>query len=269
MKNLATFGIGQTPSQGTTTLSQPAQRVTISDTTNIQWARNVILTNLGVQITRGNVSATILFSDLISALVTLEPTLTWPPAITVQPASVTVAYSANTSFTVTVNSELAVTYQWQVSSDGGNTWANQGNTGVYTGATTPTLSISSAAGLTGYQYRVICTNLSGVTTSDGLATLTVGDPVISVNPSNLSVMHPAPAVFTVTASGSTALSYQWQSSPDGVTWTNLTDTGVYSTTTTATLNISDSTGLNGTKYRCVVTDTAGTAYSSAATLTVA
>jgi hypothetical protein len=268
MKNLATFGLGQTPSQGTTTLSLPAQRVTISDTTNIQWARNVVLTNLGVQITRNNVSAAILYPDLIAALVTLEPTLTWPPAITVQPASVTVAYSASTSFTVVVNSELAVTYQWQVSSDSGTTWANQGNTGVYTGATTATLSISSASGLTGLQYRCVCTNLSGVTTTTA-ATLTVSDPLISVNPSNLSVTHPASASFTITASGATALSYQWQSSPDGVVWTNLTNAGVYSNTTTSTLNISDSTGLNATRYRCVVTDTAGTAFSAPATLTVA
>ncbi|HMN91366.1 MAG TPA: DUF4082 domain-containing protein, partial [Saprospiraceae bacterium] len=61
------------------------------------------------------------------------------------------------------------------------------------------------------------------------------------------------ASFTVAATGSGTLSYQWQE--DGV---NLSNGGVYSNVTTATLNISDVTGLDGKKYKVIVTNDNGT-----------
>lgn len=60
--------------------------------------------------------------------------------------------------------------------------------------------------------------------------------------------------------------YQWQTSTDGQTWTNLANGGVYSGTTTSTLTISGATaGMNGTRYRYLLNGTA----STAAVLTVA
>jgi hypothetical protein len=93
---------------------------------------------------------------------------------------------------------------------------------------------------------------------------------ISAQPANESVTAPAAASFSVTAStndGGT-LSYQWEVD-DGGGYVNATG-GVYSNDTTATLDISDSTGLNGYLYRCVISSTGGSAdiTSSAATLTV-
>lgn len=97
---------------------------------------------------------------------------------------------------------------------------------------------------------------------------------IGTQPAAASVTAPAPAQFTVAATtndGGT-LSYQWQLSTNGgTTFTNITNGGVYSTATTATLNISDATGLDGRQYRVVISSTGGApnATSSAATLTVA
>jgi hypothetical protein len=55
----------------------------------------------------------------------------------------------------------------------------------------------------------------------------------------------------VVASGATT--YQWQLQTSGVgAYANISNGGVYTTATTATLNISNSTGLNGNRYRCVV-----------------
>ena len=69
--------------------------------------------------------------------------------------------------------------------------------------------------------------------------------------------------FSVTATGTAPLSYQWQK--DGV---NLTDGGRITGATTATLTITGEMESDEGGYRCVVTNTAGTATSNTATLTV-
>lgn len=95
-------------------------------------------------------------------------------------------------------------------------------------------------------------------------------PMLSTQPASLSVAHPNTAIFNVSATTEIPItSYQWQSSPDGVTWTNLTNVGVYSGVTTTSLGVSPTNvGLSGTQYRCIVTSPAGMVTSSAATLTV-
>ena len=69
------------------------------------------------------------------------------------------------------------------------------------------------------------------------------------------------------ASGATT--YQWQVSISGGAWTNLTDGGGYSGTTTGTVGIVASIGMNGNQYRVEVSTVGCTAvYSSVSTLTV-
>jgi len=109
----------------------------------------------------------------------------------------------------------------------------------------------------------ITTGYKGITK---IATLTVNPaiapPVITTHPVNKTVTEGQTATFTVAASGS-GLSYQWQWSNNvGSTWTNV---GTNSTSyTTAATGISDS----GAQFHCVVTNSAGSPTSSAATLTV-
>ena len=96
--------------------------------------------------------------------------------------------------------------------------------------------------------------------------------VIGTQPSNSSEDAGSAVTFTVAAttvpSGGT-IGYQWAvSTDDGDTWTNLSNSGVYTTVTTATLNISDNTGLDGNQYRCALSATgATTVNTTAATLT--
>ena len=83
---------------------------------------------------------------------------------------------------------------------------------------------------------------------------------ISAQPPNRSVTAPAATTFTVTASTNDggSLSYQWQLSTNGGTsYTNITNGGVYSGATTATLSISNSTGLNANRYRVIVSSNGG------------
>ncbi|MBP7497215.1 MAG: hypothetical protein KA792_06100, partial [Bacteroidales bacterium] len=90
-------------------------------------------------------------------------------------------------------------------------------------------------------------------------------PSIDNHPSNANKCNGEPASFSVVASG-TSPTYQWQIN-DG-SWTNLTNTGVYSNVTEATMNISDVTGLDGKEYHCVVTACSSEETSNTATLTV-
>ena len=98
--------------------------------------------------------------------------------------------------------------------------------------------------------------------------------LIGTQPANSSSATGSAVTFTVAATtvptGGT-LSYQWQlSEDDGDTWANISNAGVYTTATTATLNISDNTGLDGNQYRVAVSATgATTVNSTAATLTEA
>lgn len=61
--------------------------------------------------------------------------------------------------------------------------------------------------------------------------------------------------------GGLGLAYQWFAvAPNTTTWTELTNTGVYSGATSATLNISSLIGLNGYQYYCQVRENSATCY---------
>lgn len=83
-------------------------------------------------------------------------------------------------------------------------------------------------------------------------------PAITAHPANQSVLVGQPASFTVGASGTPVLSFQWQR--------NMVDIGGANSATfnLAAVALTD----NGAKFRCVVQNSFGTATSNEATLTV-
>ena len=89
-------------------------------------------------------------------------------------------------------------------------------------------------------------------------------------PSSQVIAAGQAAVFTVVADGSPAPTFQWQGSVDGgATWTNLANDASDSGVTTSALTVSPAgIGFNGYRYRCLATNSAGTATSAAAELTV-
>ena len=96
---------------------------------------------------------------------------------------------------------------------------------------------------------------------------------IGTQPVAASVTAPAAAQFVVAASTTPAggtLAYQWQED-SGSGFGDITDGGIYSGATTDTLDLSDSTGLDGYEYRVVVSNSgASTSVTSdAVALTVA
>lgn len=113
---------------------------------------------------------------------------------------------------------------------------------------------------------------ANATTGDNTDDAVAADVEISITtqPAASSVTAPAATTFTVVASGATT--YQWQLQTAGVgAYANISNGGVYTTATTATLNISNSTGLNGNRYRCIVSNAGSNAVakSNGAKLTVA
>jgi hypothetical protein len=94
-------------------------------------------------------------------------------------------------------------------------------------------------------------------------------PSITTSPASVTINAGGSTTFTVAATGS-GLTYQWQVSSNGTTFTNLSDGGVYGGSATAALAITGATAaMTGYKYDCVVSGSvAPPATSAAATLTV-
>lgn len=191
--------------------------------------------------------------------------------ITSQPTGSTVCAGASTNFAVSTSGTV-ITYQWQESTDGGSTWNNISNGGVYSGANSNTLTLTAVlASMNAYQYRAVVTGACPAINSNA-ATLTVNTaPNISSQPSGSTVCATQNTSYTVAASG-TAITYQWQVSAGGCAgpFTNLVNAGQYSGVNTATLTVTGATAtMNGYAYRVVINGTcAPAATSSCVTLTV-
>jgi Metallo-peptidase family M12B Reprolysin-like/Secretion system C-terminal sorting domain len=202
-------------------------------------------------------------------------TVNTAPAITAQPvASTTLCVGSNTAYSVTANG-TALTYQWQLSTDGGTTWANVTNGGVYAGATTSTLSLAGiTAGMNASQYRCVIGGTCTPSATTTNAALTVISPVaITAQPvANTSICSTGNTSFSVTGTSSVAIIYQWQVSTDGgTTWGNVANAAPYSGATTGTLTITNvPTTLNGYRYRALLSNGTCTAptVSNVSALTV-
>ncbi len=193
------------------------------------------------------------------------------PAITAQPANQSICINGNTSFSIT--SAAATAIQWQLSTNGGGTWNNVTNGGVYSGATTATLTLTNVPGtFNGYQYRANASTQCGTTTSN-VATLTLNSPAtVTTHPQDVTLCASSNHTFTSAATG-TSLTYQWQESTNGGgTWNNISNGGVYSGATSTSLTLTGITaGMNSYQYRNVVTAGGacpGSVNTNAATLTV-
>src|SRR6266850_1910065 len=174
-------------------------------------------------------------------------TVNAPPSITSQPASQTVTVGQMAKFSVTASGTATLSYQWQK------------NGADISGATLD--SYTTPATTTqdnGAQFRVVVSNSVG-TAASNVATLTVNaPPSITSQPASQTVTVGQMAKFSVTASGTATLSYQWQKNGADISGATLDS---YTTPATTTQD-------NGAQFRVVVSNSVGTAASNVATLTV-
>ncbi|MBS0662520.1 MAG: immunoglobulin domain-containing protein [Verrucomicrobia bacterium] len=110
------------------------------------------------------------------------------PTISTSLGAQSVATGHGASFTA--QAIPGASYQWQISTDGGSSWANVTNNATYSGATSPTLAVTGASqGMNGYLYRYVATT-SGGSAASNAALLTVTTPLL-----------PNPAAITLAAGG--------------------------------------------------------------------
>jgi acetyl esterase/lipase len=169
------------------------------------------------------------------------------PTIVGQPQGVTNASGNSILLQVTASGSPSPTYQWR----------KEGS--PVSGQTAAVYTINSAATTDSGSYEVVVANSSGsVTSSIAVLLITNAAPSITVPPQNQTISAGGIATFSLTASGSLPLAYQWlrNSSPiSGATNSNYSFSGV-------------ATGDSGSTFSVTVTNAYGAVTSAAATLTV-
>ena len=200
-------------------------------------------------------------SNTASVAVSATPT----PSISTQPSNKSVIIGATASLSVSASvASGTLSYQW-ASSANNITWS------AITGATSSTYNAPTTALGTIYYGVRITNTLNGYTTyvDSNSANVTVADvttPVFTNNPISASYAYGVSSNnLTVLATSNGTITYQWQTSPNNSTWTNIS--GATSTSYTPA-----TTPAGVTYYRCVATATGGTqtktANSSSASITV-
>jgi len=186
-------------------------------------------------------------------------TVDFAPTFRTPPANVTVNIGGTANFTVVTNGNPAPTLQWQVSTNGGANYTNVINTANITGNTSTTLTISATpAAANGDWFRCVANNtVATVNSTAGLLTVNT-PPTITVQPVPQLVNGRTTVVLSVTASGSSPISYQWMLNGANVTGA-----------TSATYVILSATGSFTGNYTVLVTNAGGNVTSSKVKLQVA
>lgn len=192
------------------------------------------------------------------------------PSVTLQPVSVLACTGFTNTFTIAATGYI-ITYQWQVSINGGTTWSDVIDGGVYSNATTTSLSVTNPTVLmSGYQYRCVVTNGCAQSVNSDPATMTVAEaPVVITHPSNSTICDGDNTQYTVAATSADPITYQWQGSNNGTTWVNLINSSYYTGVTTTMLQLSNANSGAFSMYRCELnTGCMPFTTTNAATLTV-
>jgi len=175
-----------------------------------------------------------------------------PPQITAQPQNASVASGATATFSVTATGSTPMTYQWM---------KNSTNISGATSASYTTPATTSSDN--GASFTVTVSNSAGsITSSAAMLTVTSGSqaqaPQITAQPQSTTVTAGQTATFSVTATGTAPLSYQWMKNSTAIS-------GATSASYTTPVTI---TGDSGSSFTVKVSNSVGNITSSAATLTV-
>jgi hypothetical protein len=215
---------------------------------DIAGATNSTYTTNNVQLTDSGSQFSCVVSNAYGTTNSQAATLTVvpvPPAIIQQPTNVTVNAGQPATFSVTATGTAPLYYQWQF---GGVAIA---------GATSSSYTIAYTVATNAGSYSCVVSN-SVWSTNSQAATLTVNvAPTITVQPANVTVYPGQPATFSVSATGTAPLYYQWQFGSVAIAGAMSSSYTIVSTAAT-----------NAGSYSCVVSNIAGSTNSQVATLTV-
>ena len=170
------------------------------------------------QMTVSNPDTTVVTDTAPSAVVP-----TSPPVATTNP---TVSGTTQRTYTLTATQGVwsgianSYGYQWQHSSDGGTTWTN------ISGASASAYTLGLADEKTLVRMQVTASNVDATITAVSTAVgPVIGDlpanvlaPTVSGTPQRGSALSASPGTWSGIGD---SYSYQWQSSPNGTTWTTI------------------------------------------------
>jgi hypothetical protein len=169
------------------------------------------------------------------------------PTISAQPHSVTVDDGTIAAFSVTASGAAPLQYQWR-----------RGSQDI-AGATSPSFSMATTMADNGAQFTVAVTNsMGGVVSSVAMLSVTPVAPAITVQPQARSVLSGGSATFTVTATGTAPLLFQWR----------LNGVPIPGATSASVLTPIVFDAASGWVYDVVISNSAGTTTSAGAVLTV-
>jgi hypothetical protein len=178
----------------------------------------------------------------------------------------------NTSNTINTAGAAGVTYQWQVSTNSGASWANvvagtDPSGAVYTVNTSSLVISSLTNAIDGYQYRYIANDGAGCIVTSGATTQKVPALAVFTLPSGSITANPGDAVnipVTVTA-GTSPFTYQWQVAVGAGAYSSiLTTNTAYTGPTTSILGIpSFTSAMYSNKYRVIIKNSGGCTSASA------
>jgi hypothetical protein len=213
---------------------------------------NVQLANDGLYDVRvaDDVSAAI--SDAALLLISVKPTITQQPT----PTNVVAMAGDTVSFSISATGRMPLSYRWRKNG------AAVTNITLY--ETTCVYTINNVQFTHAGNYDVQVTNLAGAASLSSKASLTVlSPPVITAQPTNLTVNAGASAIFRVTVGGTTNFGYYWYfQGTNAVGGTNSTSQTAHSITVT---NVQAG---NEGPYFVVVSNLYGLATSDVATLLI-
>jgi WD40 repeat protein len=189
------------------------------------------------------------------------------PIITSPPNPATVNQGSTATFNVVATGGQPMAYRWR------RAGTNLFDQGRFNGTTTSNLTISFVARSDVAYYDVVVTNSYSAVTSAAVVLNMVATNLvqISAQPVSLAIESGQSARFTVLATTSGPLSYQWYAAPVGSgVYTALTDGGNISGSTTDTLSISDPDNSDWGSYYVRITNADGAVVnSSVVTLSLA
>lgn len=254
---LATFSVDATSlPHDPITYQWQKNGIALADANNVSGASTSQLTITGVSGADAAVY-TLWMSNVFGITLSSNVVLTIDqiPYFSIQPTNQTIGLGGNITFVATAAGQPPLLFQWYFQN------SPLGSPSIGTSNASYTIT-GAAAGQAG-DYYVTVTDSLGTGTST-LAVLTVVQtPVITTQPSSHNGAAGKSTTFSVGASGIAPLSYNWK-------WfgTNLADGGQISGATTSVLTISKLNDTNAGAYSVTISNLAGIATSSNASLTI-
>lgn len=181
--------------------------------TNISGAgsSSLVLTNLAVSM-NGNQYRVVVTNACPSTATSAPATITVlaAPAVTQQPTAASACLNGTVRFNIAATGNN-LTYQWQASTDGGNTFGNLSNNSMYSGVSSSTLAVAGiTAALNNTRYRAIVSSSACTPATSQAATLTTSllqQVRIAIDQNGLTPGRTSVITGTVSPAGN--YTYQW------------------------------------------------------------